>query len=103
VGANEYALNDFNKALELEPNSYNALFNRARTLVISGEFDETLPDLDKLIEIDPENAWLYFLRGVTYSELGEQAKAMLDLEMAAQLDASLAPLVEEARLELGLD
>ena len=64
-GKHKEALDEFNKAIELNPNFINAIFNRALMKDKIGDFNGAINDYTKVIEKEP--AWDAFLyRGLSY-------------------------------------
>jgi tetratricopeptide (TPR) repeat protein len=55
LGRDEEALADYNRAITLDPNFYQAYLNRANLLRRYGKLDEALADLQRAIDADPEN------------------------------------------------
>jgi tetratricopeptide (TPR) repeat protein len=91
----ESAEEQFMKALEIDPDYENAIYNLAVTYVswgtqmskeaeenedFSGEYkkkyEKALPYLESVVGVDPENAEIWELLGKVYSVLGMQDKAL---------------------------
>jgi WD40 repeat protein/energy-coupling factor transporter ATP-binding protein EcfA2 len=81
----EIALEDFDRALQINPNHAGALYNRARTYVNLGDAAKAILDFDRLIETVPTHATAYLYRGQCYAELSDRAKAIQDTQQAAAL------------------
>lgn len=56
------AVDFYNKALELNPNLFDAYFHRSRAYLYDLKFDEALADCNKSIEIEPLNKDAYSMR-----------------------------------------
>lgn len=56
------AVDYYNKALELNPNLFDAYFHRSRAYLYDLKFDEALADCNKAIEIEPINKDAYSMR-----------------------------------------
>jgi tetratricopeptide (TPR) repeat protein len=106
------AVQDYNKAIQLDPNCLEAYFLRGQTYERKGEYDKAIQDLNKAIELKPESwvthcvrsriymkrkeydkaiqdySWMkdYKKRGWAYLKKGEYDKAIQDLNKALQLD-----------------
>jgi tetratricopeptide (TPR) repeat protein len=80
---------DFNKALELAPESVDARCGRAAVLISLGRFDDAIADCNIAMEkeIDPMAA---SLRGDAYFAKGELDKAIEDYSHAKRLDSQVA-------------
>jgi tetratricopeptide (TPR) repeat protein len=85
----EKALEDFSRAIELDPSRADGYVGRANTLNTLARYAESLPDYNRAIEIDPKLANAYANRGSAYSQLGQYKKAIADYEMALELDPEI--------------
>lgn len=86
-GQAEKALDDFNAALEIAPDSEDLLLNRAATLRKLGQYEAAIADYDRLLSRDYEpRAALYFNRGIAYHYLNKEEEAIRDMEKAYALD-----------------
>ncbi|NJM87174.1 MAG: tetratricopeptide repeat protein [Hydrococcus sp. RU_2_2] len=81
----EIALENFDRALQINPRHAGALYNRARTYVNLGDAAKAIQDFDRLIETVPTHATAYLYRGQCYTELSDRAKAIEDCQQAAAL------------------
>lgn len=80
------ALKYFNKALELEPDSYRTRFNRAITFWELGKTYEAIKEYDMVLDIYPGHAGAWFNLGVIISILGRYKDALVFLDTALELD-----------------
>jgi tetratricopeptide (TPR) repeat protein len=85
----EKALEDFSRAIEIDPTRANGYAGRANTLNTLGRYEEALKDYDKAIEIDPKLANAYVNRGSAHSHLEQYEKAIQDYEMGLELDPEI--------------
>ncbi len=79
-------LEDFNRALELTPESaevYHALGIAHQAL---GEYDLAINDFSKAIEASPDDPALYVMRATAYSDSSDNEAALQDLTEALDLD-----------------
>ncbi len=83
------ALQDFNRAIEIDPTRANAYVGRGNTLSTLGRYKEALKDYDIAIEIDPKVANAYVNRGSAYSHLTQYEKAIADYEKGLELDPEI--------------
>ncbi len=83
------ALEDFNRAIEIDPTRADGYVGRANTLNTLGRYQEALKDYDKAIEIDPKLANAYVNRGSAYSHLEQYQKAIADYEKGLELDPEI--------------
>ncbi|MCZ7380032.1 MAG: tetratricopeptide repeat protein [Candidatus Methanoperedens sp.] len=61
------AIEDYNKAIELNPKLAEAYNNRGVVYIYIKEFDKAIKDYNKAIELDPKYAEAYNNRGAVYS------------------------------------
>ncbi|MHC5897710.1 tetratricopeptide repeat protein, partial [Nostoc sp.] len=60
------ALEDFDRAIELNPKLDWAIANRGETYRLMKRYPEALKDFDRAIELDPKYDWAIANRGETY-------------------------------------
>lgn len=79
----ESALRNCNDALEINPGSTNALYQKAFVLYETKEFAEALETLDRLLEIDPIKQDALKLAGIAATQMGaaERARGYFDRYM----------------------
>ncbi|MBD2290365.1 tetratricopeptide repeat protein [Microcystis wesenbergii FACHB-1317] len=80
------ALDDYNKAIELNPNHAGAYYNRALLYSDQKKYDLALSDYDKAIEINPNYAEAYVNRGVLYRLQEKYELALADYDKAIELN-----------------
>ena len=82
----ESQIDDYTKAIELEPNNGKAYNNRGASYYNLGEYEKAIDDYSKAIELDPNYTNVYYNRGDSYYNLGEHEKAIDDYTKAIDLD-----------------
>jgi TonB family protein len=89
VGRGEYALavNDYSRAIELNPKEVSVYLNRGLAHYNQKNYDLAASDYDKAIELNPGDSMLYFNRGNSYEKMGNLQKALVDYRKAFELDA----------------
>lgn len=97
---NALAMEEFTRAIELDPGYYYAYYNRALVYYQTGELESCLADYNKAIELRPDNVYWTIERGFLYLELGDREKAIIDLERSQEL--GLPPEYRQ-RVEEALD
>jgi tetratricopeptide (TPR) repeat protein len=80
------ALEQFDKALRLDPKSTAAYLGRAASLQSLGRYGDAILDYTAVIRLEPTKADGYLLRGLAYSMQGEDRHALGDYTTAIRLD-----------------
>ncbi len=96
---NNAALEEFTRAIEIDPGYSFAYYNRALVYHQIGDLDSSLVNYNKAIELNQDNAYWTIERGFLYMELGDREKAIIDLERAQKLGV---PLEYRQRVEAAL-
>ncbi len=86
MGKYDLALENYTKAVELDPFYDFALGNRALTKSDLGEWDAAIIDYNEAIRLMPYFADYYNNRGYTYRKMGRYRKAIQDFEKVLELD-----------------
>jgi tetratricopeptide (TPR) repeat protein len=89
LGRPEQALEDFNRAIDIDPTRADGFLGRANALNTLKRYEEALPDYNRAIEIEPTLANAYVNRGSAYSHLGQYEKAIADYEKGLELDPEI--------------
>ena len=80
------AIDDYGKAIELDPNYVGAYNNRGNSYANLKQYERAIDDYDKAIELDPNNAHAYNNRSNYYLSKHELEKALEDCNKALQLN-----------------
>jgi len=97
----DQAIEQANKAMELQPDCLPAYRVRAGALWYSEQFVEAIDDYTWLIEREEDLASCYSSRGQIWSELGEYELALKDLDEALKHTAGAQSMVLEAYIRNG--
>ncbi len=97
AGKLDEALAEFETAIKLQPDFWQAHVRAAKVLVQQGKFDEATARLNQVLEANPERPQAYNSVGVVLWHRGLLAEAKSHFERAIQLDANFA----EAHSNLG--
>ena len=81
------ALNDFNHALDLNPNLYDIYVNRGVAYGKYGDFNHSIEDFNTYLAKFPDNASAYSNRGLAYNGLKLYDSALVDYNRAIELDS----------------
>ena len=79
------AIEDFNKALEIDPNYPKALHLRGLAREKLGEDDLAKADFDRAIELDPDYGAAYYSRATLLTKLGQADLALEDMGIVTHL------------------
>ena len=95
-GDYEHAIQDFNQAIQMNPNDDKVLNNRGAAYMNQGDYDHAIQDYDQAIKLNPD----YFIaiknRGAAYVNKGDYTHAMLDYDHALKLNPG-HPVVLQTR------
>ena len=81
----ERAIEDFDKAIEFNPNYVEAYYNRGVAYVKLNEHERAIKDFSKAIELNPALAEAYGNRGIVYLEIHRYEESARDLKKAGIL------------------
>jgi tetratricopeptide (TPR) repeat protein len=82
------ALDYFEEAITLEPNSPEAYFGKARTFYCQKKREESLGYMNKATELDPKNADYWYNKGLVLGLLERYGEALCCIQNADKLDSS---------------
>jgi len=71
------AIFHFDQATNISPDYFNVYIDKARAMMITGEYKEGIKSLKKAIEIDPENEYSYYIL-VDFYERMQDGKSYLE-------------------------
>jgi len=80
------AIQDFTKALELDPKSYRVAYYRGVVRSVLKRFSEAIDDYTMSLEINPYQAFCLFRRGQSYFHIGDYPQALSDCESALAME-----------------
>ena len=87
----DLAIKDFDKALELRPNSANTYNSRGITYANQENYDRAIEDFDKAIALNPKEPSAHRNRGDVYNKKGNYDRAIEDYNQAiAQNEGGVA-------------
>ena len=93
------AINNYNKAIGLNPQSANAYNNRGTAHHALEQYQEAINDHNKVIELDPQsaNAYTYNNRGTAHHALKQHQEAVNDYDEAIKLNPQHAERILQPR------
>ena len=85
AGDKNGAIEDYSKAISINPNYVAAYYNRAIVKSSMGDKKGAIEDYSKAIELDPQKSGAYYGRGNAKSFLGDKKGGITDLTKAIEL------------------
>ncbi|TAN61398.1 tetratricopeptide repeat protein [bacterium] len=83
------ALEDYTKAIELEPNYPGTYINRGNTYNTLGNYEKAVADFNSAVNIDAKQSYAYNNRSFSYLRLGNFGQAKEDALTAIKIDPNL--------------
>jgi tetratricopeptide (TPR) repeat protein len=99
-GKYQEAIEDFNKALELDPKFAKAYNNRGNAFHVQGKYQEAIEDYNKALELDTKFAKAYYNRGAAFYDQGKYQEAIEDCNKALELDTKNAATYNNLKILL---
>jgi tetratricopeptide (TPR) repeat protein len=84
----DWAVADYNKALELDPNYTTVYISRGFVFALQKKYDMAIRDYSTAIKLDPNEKQAYINRSIVYKDLGKTKDANEDLAKVALLEKS---------------
>lgn len=97
-GEFESAIQQFDKAIDINPQTAEAYFYRGFVFARLDDFDQAIADYDQAILLEPQYVEAYLNRARVYDDLGEIDLAIADFDQAILLN----PQSAEAYLDKGM-
>ncbi|MBE9595184.1 MAG: tetratricopeptide repeat protein, partial [Proteobacteria bacterium] len=85
LNLHERAIEDYDKALELNPKYAMAYHNRGGAYANLKQYERAIEDYNKAIELNPNYAKAYGNRGIAYSEIGKYEESVRDMKKSGIL------------------
>lgn len=87
---NDCKINNFTKAIELDPTFFEAFLERGIAYARNNNGDLALADLNQAIELRPDSTRAYHFRGVVHAEQGNYQLAIADFDKVIELRPEVA-------------
>jgi tetratricopeptide (TPR) repeat protein len=85
-GKYEEAITWLDKALEIDPRSIAAVYNKGLALSLLGKYEEAITLYDKVLEIEPDEVRALFNKGVVLYHLGKYEEAITLYDKVLEID-----------------
>ncbi len=92
-GKIDAALNNYDLAINLNPNHYTSYLNRALAKQKKGDFAGSLADFEKCLEINPKMGGAYYNRALLYLQMNKKSNACKDFKQASDLGIAYAKVL----------
>ena len=102
MGQLDRAMENYDKAITLDPNDYLAYTNRGAIFDKIGELDKALESYNKAVMSNPGDYKAYFNRGLLYDKMGRITDAIDDFEIATRLNMLDPRVIAWAHNNLGI-
>src|SRR5262249_2882227 len=79
-------IEDYDRAIELNPRFEQAIFNRGNAYDAKGQYDSAIHDYNWAIKLDPNYAKAFNNRGFVWDEKREYERAIQDYDRAIAID-----------------
>jgi tetratricopeptide (TPR) repeat protein len=79
------AINEYTKAIAIDPSSSELYFNRGLSYSYSDQYELAVKDFNRAIELEPTNDAAIFNRGIAEFELGQYKEALKDFDKTIEL------------------
>jgi|GEM_PF-469913 len=86
-GEHQKAIQEFEKAIQINPNYDAAYQNLGVTQLSSGRSEEAIINLQKAIQLNPNNAVNYFSLASLYQSLGKLQEALRNYQKSLEIDS----------------
>lgn len=94
----EKAIEDFGRAMAVDPNDSKPYYNRGLAFEKKGQLDKAVADYSKAISLNPSYFEAYYRRGLVFEQEDHPDKAFSDFDKAV----ALYPSHLESRIRLGI-
>ena len=88
-GRNDEAIRAYKRALQLTPNSVEALNKLGDAYYYSGRFGEAIDAYKQAARIRPEQPEAYYNLALAYAEIGDRESAMAQSRLLESIDPEL--------------
>jgi tetratricopeptide (TPR) repeat protein len=83
------AIDDYNRALKLNPKLTIVYHNRGASFASRGNFNRAIKDLSRFIGLNPNHAGAYYVRGFAFEGKGDLERAIRDYKKSLKLNPKM--------------
>ena len=94
-GEVERAIEDYTKAIELNPKFAQAYYQRGVAYSKKGEVECAIEDYTQAIALKPDDADAYYRRSKVWLHLGQPEKAKADMQTASKIGINSSTALDE--------
>ena len=84
-GQSDRAIEDYDKALRMNPKDDEAHYKRGNVYLVMGQYDRAIEDYDQAIRLYPAYALAFNNRGIAWRRKGQHARAIQDYDQLIRL------------------
>jgi len=99
LGRRALAMEDYDRAVSLDPQSFVALNERGLLKLRDGKLDAALADYNRALAINPRASYPRFGRGLVYLRKKDARKAKADLDLARKIEPDVDAVFEKIGLK----
>ena len=100
-GQPEKAIQDYDRAILLNPDFFDAMISRGFAYLKTNSYDAAIADFDTTLKAHPENAPSLYGRGLANLAKGDAAGASADMTTARRLDPAIGQEIGDLGLQPG--
>jgi tetratricopeptide (TPR) repeat protein len=89
-GEVDSALRDYEEAVRIQPDNYDALVNRGNAYARKKEWDKSTRDYDEALRLNPKSFQAYCNRAMNHLAAGDLDRALADLTESVRLNPNFA-------------
>ncbi|MGK7949640.1 MAG: tetratricopeptide repeat protein [Xenococcaceae cyanobacterium] len=94
----QQAIENFNQAIQLNPQYAEAYYSRGEVYLDQGNYQQAIENLDQVIHLNPQHDYAYFNRGIAYYKIQNDQKAIADFTQVIKIKPDSA----DAYVQLGI-
>ena len=97
LGLFEEAIQDYDQAIRLNPQSGDSYYGRGLAYFNLGDYQQAIKENDAVTRLDPRNTEAYARRVLAYTMLGMDEEAKQQIDLAVELGADRATLEQQVK------